>query len=878
MLSFSSYVGNIAAGDLLLQITESGIRLLNWSGDTLSTWQGDITVANANDSGQIAVALRGGRVLYFEIASNSGGPPSIEQRFERQLEQEVSCIDVQPFRTTRDSNAMETDDETPPQSDLVAVGSWDDCTVRLFSIPKSLEEVFVVDLRHADDDDTNNHEPNVVSSPSRRNRNSNTLARSLCMVTMDYASSSSSSSDAEEAAARGVNMLFIGLGDGTLVSFAVVVNSKEGGEVTCQSKKEVCLGTQRIDLVPLHSEQGGSCVLATGDRPTVVYLAGAGNAFTDLCNPKLCYSSVNVSANEEEMESLGRPSSTQNIAVTVAAPFNSPLLDSGSQGTDQQYSLCVADEKCLRLGVIDDIQKLHVTTCRLGMSPRRIVYCSEARMFAVGCMESSLRNSLLGEYQSMGNCVRFLDDATFEDLHRVDMEPFEEILSMAYVSMESPSSVSTMADGNGSSLRTFLLVGTAYALPDEPEPTHGRVLVYLCDPNESTAGTRVSIRQVTEMATNGGVYSICQFYNGSILVSVNTRVSLCKMEDDNGVPKLVFEGEGHFGHILSLCVKSRATRETAPLPQRPVAAAASIEPPEAPRTPSKETTATKQNDLPDDAEMIAIVGDLSRSIGVLQYYAKHTLLEEVARDYNTNWICAVEMLTDHVYLGGEHWCNLFTLRRNTASSSEELRSRLDTIGEYNLGEMCNKFMIGSLVMPTNKTGTGRSVRRRTSPSKKNRLDSPAKSPSSVVGSRGPQVVTGSQTIFGTVDGTLGVIMGLDNRTAAFFFCLQRVMAKTIQHVGDFSHEAFRAYRGERRVNPSHGFVDGDLVESFLDLDYDSMALIVEGMNMDGGWDLNGAEVRSPRESEGGDDAMQSDLSDLTVEDVLAMVEEMTMLH
>jgi DNA damage-binding protein 1 len=114
---------------------------------------------------------------------------------------------------------------------------------------------------------------------------------------------------------------------------------------------------------------------------------------------------------------VSRPHAQQSIAVNVAAPFFSPLLFDAM--ANQHYSLCVADDTCLRLGVIDDIQKLHVTTCRLGMAPRRIVHCPEGRLFAVGCIESGIKQSGMGGTESnLGNCIRFLDDTTFDDIER----------------------------------------------------------------------------------------------------------------------------------------------------------------------------------------------------------------------------------------------------------------------------------------------------------------------------------------------------------------------------------------------------------------------------------------------------------------------------
>jgi DNA damage-binding protein 1 len=174
-------------------------------------------------------------------------------------------------------------------------------------------------------------------------------------------------------------------------------------------------------LVPLQTEQGGRCVLATGDRPTVIYLTGgAGGGAVNFSNPKLCYSNVNLSASDTgEDDDVNRPPAQQSIAINVATPFVSPQLFDTSSVGGKHFSLCVSDDSHLRLGIIDDIQKLHVTTCRLGMAPRRVVHCSEDRMFAVGCIESGLKqDGSTRDDVNMGNCIRFLDDTTFDDIER----------------------------------------------------------------------------------------------------------------------------------------------------------------------------------------------------------------------------------------------------------------------------------------------------------------------------------------------------------------------------------------------------------------------------------------------------------------------------
>ena len=626
--SASLFVGNVQEGDRFLQITESEIRLLSMAGAVLDSCFGSITVATANEAGQIAVSMSGGMVVHYCIDGNS-----IKKIGERQMEREVSCLDIHPFESSTDSSAMDVDGvDMPHKSKLVAVGLWDDFTVRLLHLEENLPEAICISLGNDDDDDEEeDEEGNLIAQ--RRHLN-NMMARSLCLITLDF--NSASAGAASHANSPGVDMLLVGLGDGTLISFAVVARSHT---VYVQAKKEVCLGTQRIGLVPLKMEGGGTCVLATGDRPTVIYLAGVGGTSSSHFNPKLCYSNVNLSSNdEEEIDDTSRLPSQQTIAVNVATPFYSPLLfDAGTLGT-QHYSLCVADHKDLKLGVIDDIQKLHVTTCRIGMAPRRIAHCADGRLLAVGCVESGINHLGLGEQeQNMQNCIRFMDDTSFDDIERIDMEPFEMIMSMFYATLKVPStgeSCETLgADGEPTSAtqyKPFLLVGTAYALPDEDEPTRGRILVYSFQEDEAStaASSNRCVRQVTELATQGAVYSISQFYEGKVLCTVNSKTYVAQLVDDAGLRKLQILGTGHHGHILSVAVRSLAKRVQTDSMGRDVTTTALTKNVPMDVDHQKKGDETKKSAEPD--EMLAIVGDLMRSIALVQYYPQHETLEEVS--------------------------------------------------------------------------------------------------------------------------------------------------------------------------------------------------------------------------------------------------------
>jgi hypothetical protein len=99
-------------------------------------------------------------------------------------------------------------------------------------------------------------------------------------------------------------------------------------------------------------------------------------------------------------------------------------------------------------------------------------------------------------------------------------------------------------------------------------------------------------------------------------------------------------------------------------------------------------------------------------------------------------------------------------------------------------------------------------------------------------------------------------------------------------IGNFSHEQFRSFSAEQRINPRHGFVDGDLVESFLDFDMRTMELVVQQMNKDGSWTNSNSTTNLSGNGEDGniDNIGDNQNPQLSVDDVLAVIEEMTMLH
>jgi hypothetical protein len=147
------------------------------------------------------------------------------------------------------------------------------------------------------------------------------------------------------------------------------------------------------------------------------------------------------------------------------------------------------------------------------------------------------------------------------------------------------------------------------------------------------------------------------------------------------------------------------------------------------------------------------------------------------------------------------------------------------------------------------------------------------------------IIISSQMLYGTVDGTIGSILGLCGKTYAFLATLQRAMDTIIKLVGNLSHTHYRAWRRDETRHGACGFVDGDWIKKFLDLDCPTMERVISKMNANLRWSTcNDGKGFGAR-----DNIMQtlidtdkgmganlpssaSDVQTLSVEDVLGSVE------
>ncbi|XP_061415888.1 DNA damage-binding protein 1 [Lethenteron reissneri] len=451
-------------------------------------------------------------------------------------------------------------------------------------------------------------------------------------------------------------------------------------------------------------------------------------------------------------------------------------------------SLALANNSTLTIGTIDEIQKLHIRTVPLNESPKRICYQESSQCFGIlssrvelldqnggtslvrpsastQALSNSVSNSKLFSSNSAQHESSYGEETEVHSLLVIDQHTFEVL--HAHQFLPSEYALSIVSCRLGKDPTTYFVVGTAMVYPEEAEPKQGRIAIF-----HYTDG---KLQTVAEKEVKGAVYSMVEF-NGKLLASINSTVRLYEWTAE----KELRTECNHYNNIMALYLKTKGD--------------------------------------------FILVGDLMRSMLLLAYKPMEGSFEEIARDFNPNWMSAIEVLDDDNFLGAENSYNLFVCQKDSAATSDEERQHLQEVGQLHLGEFVNVFCHGSLVMQN----LGES-----------------------------STPTQGSVLFGTVNGMIGLVTSLSEGLFTLLQDMQGRLTKVIKSVGKIEHSFWRSFHNERKTEAATGFVDGDLIESFLDLSRPKMQEVVAGLQIDDGSGMK-------REA--------------TVDDLIKTVEELTRIH
>ena len=452
-------------------------------------------------------------------------------------------------------------------------------------------------------------------------------------------------------------------------------------------------------------------------------------------------------------------------------------------------SLALATSESITIGTIDEIQKLHIRTVPLKETPRRIAYQEETETFGVITFRIDVTDSNGVPVQSKSASTEAHSCSTAESMQSSIMKPAQttpesgqevevnNLLIISQNTFEVLHSYSFFPSENALCIcstklkddpATYYVVGAAFVHPEETEPKQGRIIIFQWLDGK--------LQQIAEKEVKGACYCICEF-QGKLLATVSNTVRLFEWTSERDLRLECSD----YNNVMALYLKTKGD--------------------------------------------FILVGDMMRSMTLLQYKTLEGIFEEIARDYEPNWLTAIEILDDDLFLGADNFHNLFVCHKDSAATSDEERQQMQEVGRYHLGDFINVFRHGSLVMQ---------------------------------GVPETSAATSGCILYGSGHGSLGLVTSLNADLYNLLLELQQKLAKVIKSVGKIKHEFYRSFNTERKLDRCEGFIDGDIIESFLDLSPDKMKEVVTGIMIN----TDGSGMKT----------------EATVDDIIKTVEELTRIH
>ena len=635
--------------------------------------------------------------------------------------------------------------------------------------------------------------------------------------------------------------LLMGLGDGLLLVYEVV--SSLNNIVTASPRRRVSLGS-----IPVKLYSSESVVFAASDRAATVRadegpeIAAAhlyDRSSADAHDWSSCVLAVAPESLLHEFEEK-----TEDHAKDEDCGFmSSEALAGANTHKNKREALLVATpEKGLRLCGVERQRGVRASGVTLGEQPRCVCHDSSSQLFCVGTA-ADLKTA------TKGGCLRFLKDAEpYHEVRALELDDFEEpMICVTFKGLKLTSDDLNLQDDDQQQdpglkkQRLFPSFPTTTNMTDDDdEPTtlkdddnnNNRAavegfLAALRVPKKDEAFSRdddaltrvivvgTAIPAIDDFEPSGGrllifegstlrastdlpgaVYDVALIGNDKIAVAINHAVLVF---DASLETKLAFY-EG-FVVALKLAVIDDNDNWT--------------------RSTNKNKAGVSIGTPKTNTDRYLAVGDLMRSVTVLKFSEvfsekasekKQYRLEEVARDFNANWTTALAVANDEIFLG-EASSNLLALKRPKKGQRD-----LETVACVHLGDVPSCFSEGSLAT---------------------------------------EALAGTEhlkpILFGCVSGKLGCLLPIPSHRRDALDQLQRKILDHTTFLGDLDYDDFKAFKTESKVDDATSFLDGDLLETFLDMPSAKQQTIVDHLNRGAGAQEANDESMSDDDDDDDDD-------------------------
>ena len=220
-----------------------------------------------------------------------------------------------------------------------------------------------------------------------------------------------------------------------------------------------------------------------------------------------------------------------------------------------------------------------------------------------------------------------------------------------------------------------------------------------------------------------------------------------------------------------------------------------------------------------------IISDLYRSIVLYSYDVNNDKLNEICRDYNLTWVYSLSQYKNNLLYISDIDGNIVSLEKNLHPKSDQENFKFERRAYFNLSERINSMVMTSIKNP------------------KLFLLSPENNSYSIIESENleeniPEDV--NVTYYGTMEGSVGIIISLKKEVFDFLKALECALIKRMNNFGKFDYDKWRSFKDGFNIKKSVGFVEGNIVEDFLNYDDSLKINIINEMKYP--WDKNLSDI------------------------------------
>ena len=588
--------------------------------------------------------------------------------------------------------------------------------------------------------------------------------------------------------------LFVALDEGTVVMF-----SYNEADSTLSAPKSTILGVHHanLHLLPSHdaSTAGMYSILATANHPSLIY----GSEGRIIC--------AAVTAQD----------------TTSVCPFDAEAFPG---------AVVLASQTEIKLANVDTMRRTHVQTIPMGETIRRVAYAQGERVYALGCIGLEVARGV-----EIAKCaIKLVDDVLFQPVGKPllltgDKEEFLESL----ICTELPDAQGAMAER--------FLVGTSFNSNADAAQGGGAASSYGNDPDDTSTMGRLLVVGI-DSERNPYIISAHRLRGPCRSLAVLSDGDSKKKKIVLGLTKTVIVAEytemaaGTQSRlrkvastrastmVIDLAVHGRyiaigdMMKSTAVVEYVPAVEAAGPDGDE----DEDEDDATKVREKDKKYRYMKLNADKKPK----KQEAKPAQLVQVARNYQANWTTAVtalggrsktgktgaaaeddKMATDDddgpsetasekdalSWLEADAYGNLSVLSYNSQGVTAEDRRRLRVTSEMNLGEMVNRIRRVD-VEPTNAE----------------------------------TAMVHPQAFLATTEGAVYLFGTVAPAALDLLLRLQARLETVVKGLGTASFSSYRGFRNaERETAEPSRFLDGEMLERFLDLDEEQQQEVVQGL-------------------------------------------------